>query len=949
MATESSDKSKYHQPESALAGISDSILHGLTTPVELFTHSADQKQNQKTTKDLADFRENSRDYLKEGLKTAAMFMRGKTGLISTIATQALDEWKPEDKQHQLLDLSLGATKGAALTYIFRKTAMVDSNIKFFGGALNIPYNAAKLGFLSRIPSVGLTRSTWVDENDKFDANRSGSIWAASTASIGTDIFAGVATHGLLKCTNRVTGNAVAKSPMLSTVLTGSGFGMSNGAAQEVFRQTEELQQFDPLKLDYWKIGQSALLQGAIDSIAAIPGGRQAEHEALLSYNKMNAGPPVKKVPSFKRTIERSTELEPGNDTSKHDSCSMCLTKTDLGSIAIKPILNESTIGKFSRFDKQIQSKRFMQVYDLKTNDVLQQMSDFVVYMPKDHNLIIGVPTEYNNILNYMRELRIIRESGGEASLFGFNYRYDHLDLMIRRMNERALPEDLIPCLDALPNSQLIESIYLHDERSPQDLKAGPGKFGYAIADANSEGHLNYYMHPDRPALLRLNTNHEFAHLVHFKFEDAYVAYASACALEKALSKQGENARDYATKNEYENFAVHFGEELLDPSPDKLLSAAEYAPVRLAILAKALKATLTAIPQAKVSLHRNQFLKRADLLEEKHTSQVIDDLMNSIAARDINEDPMLHNHRLQVLAYLGGPKQAQKLVNLAKYATDPIPLLDAGYRMCRTDRNKQLDFLLKMSESTPYETVRDLAIGKFDEAEIKSHFIPYIARLSTKSKPLYVRRLNDLSKWHETNNNPEKREHYARMALQESMESPNSETLVALDILIDCLMDKREYGQVEKYMRDSTTLSKLLYGEVSNETRYNLDRLGGFLLTEERYKEALPFLVRCQQIEKTQKYSLQEGAWQNRKYQLQDIISIYETPEFDKHTNGLIFWLKQLDKHINYHGEYELQQQVVDRLLDLLPPSQSQEYIDKLLFLNKVKAKMKPSEEPVNAI
>ena len=150
-------------------------------------------------------------------------------------------------------------------------------------------------------------------------------------------------------------------------------------------------------------------------------------------------------------------------------------------------------------------------------------------------------------------------------------------------------------------------------------------------------------------------------------------------------------------------------------------------------------------------------------------------------------------------------------------------------------------------------------------------------------------------------------------------------------------------------KNSTTLSKLLYGEVSNETRYNLDRLGGFLLTEERYKEALPFLVRCQQIEKTQKYSLQEGAWQNRKYQLQDIISIYETPEFDKHTNGLIFWLKQLDKHINYHGEYELQQQVVDRLLDLLPPSQSQEYIDKLLFLNKVKAKMKPSEEPVNAI
>lgn len=952
MATESNDNNKHHQPESALAGISDSILRGLTTPIELFTRSSDQKQNQKISKGLADFRENSRDYLKEGLKTTALFMGREAGLIGTIATQALDEWKPQDKEHEWLDLTLGATKGAALTYIFRKTAMVDSNIKFFGSALNVPLNAAKLGFLSRIPSVGLTRSTWLDENDKFDANRTGNIWAASTASIGTDIVAGVATHGLLKGTNRLTDNAVARSPLLSTVLTGTGFGMSNGAAQETFRQQEMQGEFNPLKLDYWKIGQSALLQGAIDSIAAIPGGHQAEHEALLSYNKMQIGAPVKKVPSFKHHPEKSSASEITHEKDNHSSCSMCMTKTDIDSMAINPILNESTVDKFSRFSKQDKGKRFVHVYDQTKNKVVQRLDDFIVYSPKDHSTTIGVPAIYNDVLKSVRELREVKESKGFTTS-GSTPSPEHLSLILLGMDRRALPEDLIPCLDALPNSQLVKSIYLHNERKAWDLKDGPGKFGYAIADASPEGHLNYYMHPGRPELLRLNTNHEFGHLVHFKFEDAYVAYASACELENALTNHEVNANAYAAKNERENFAVHFGEILLEPSIDNLLRAAGYAPVRFAILGKALKATLTSIPQAKVSVHRDQFLKRAELLEEKHTPRVVNDLIKAIEKRKIGEDPKLQDHRLQVLAYLGSSKHGQKLINLAKDVTDPISavtLLDVGYRMCNADRNKQLDFLLRMSEKTPFDLVRELAIGKFEHEEIKTHLIPYVAQLSKQSKPLYLRRLNDLSKWHEANGNLDKREHYARMVLRESIESPNPETLVALDTIIDCLMDKREYGQTEQYMRHSATLSKILYGEISKETQSSLDRLGGFLFTEGRYKEALPFMVRCQQIEKRLKHPLPEriAAWQNSKYQLQEIISIYDTPEFNGHTNGLIFWLKRLDKHMDSCGEFALQREVITRLLDLLPATQSQEYIDKMLYLNRVRALMHP-KEPVNAI
>lgn len=898
MSTEFSENNK-HQPESALAGISENILAGLTYPVELFTGKSKEKE-------LDAFRESAKDYLKEGLKTTAMFMRGKSGLIGTVVTQALDEWKPADKKHAALDLALGTAKGAALTYVFRKTAMVDPDIKFFGSALNVPLNAAKLGLFSRIPSVGLSRSTWVDENDKFNAQRTGNILLASTASIGTDIVAGVATHGLLKGTNKLTDNAVAKSPMLSTMLTGSGFGMSNGATQETFRQTDELGEFNPLKLNYWKIGQSALLQGAIDTVAAIPGGHQAEREALRIYNSMNTGATkATKVPSFKRNTEESSESQ--NYGESGDNCYMCLNEREIKSTTIEKALNQSTGETFSRFDKQIESKRFNVIFDQGKNKIVQRLQDFVVYIPKDHNLIIGVPAEYNRKLEDVRQERLRLEAEGRSK--------NEPDLLATLLgtNDHALPEDLIPCLDALPNSHLVKSIYLHNEANPYDIKSGIIK---ALASAHRPGHLNYYKHPPQELFLRFTTNHEYGHLVEFQFADASRAYHCACALENALKDTTVNARDYATKNMRENFAVHFGEELLEAAPQYFIKATEYAPLRMAVLAKALKSTLTDIPQAKVSLHREQYLKRAELLEEKFIPQIVDGLI-----RVLTKEPDKLDNRLLLLAYLGRPKDAQKLLKLAGTASNQETaglLLGLGYEMCQGNRNKQLDFLLRMSEITPFDEVRCESIRQFSGTEIETHLLPYVARLPKSSKSHYLKAFNDIASWHQANGNTDVQEIYSRMVVEQSKDNPSPETLTATDSLIDCLMNRQSYKEAEQYMHKSIQTSKKLYGETSPTNRENISRLADFLFTEGRYEEALPLVVRQFQIDKalSKKGELADRIFylNEMNYDLKNLIEINEILGNEK---GQVHWLRKFNDHLNGQIQPDVHLEVIDKLMSLL--------------------------------
>src|SRR5262249_28072992 len=80
-----------------------------------------------------------------------------------------------------------------------------------------------------------------------------------------------AAHGLLRGANSATLGRIDKSPLLTTILTGTTFGLSSGATSEILRQNATGEQFD-----LSKIVKRSLIQGALDTAAAAPGGVQAD-------------------------------------------------------------------------------------------------------------------------------------------------------------------------------------------------------------------------------------------------------------------------------------------------------------------------------------------------------------------------------------------------------------------------------------------------------------------------------------------------------------------------------------------------------------------------------------------------------------------------------------------------------------------------------------------------
>ena len=228
-------------------------------------------------------------FLKEGIKTAAMFMRGRIGLAATVAACALDECKLTDKpQEQATDLALGSLKGLGLKLMFSKTGQLDAAMKLVPMEYNLPARAAVMGLASRTIDVGLSRSTWVDaSNSKFDAGRSAQIVGSqilNPVALSTDVAAFAVSGGLLKGGNFLSNGAIGRSPLLSTIVVGSGFGISAGGSAELIRQNQANEH-----LDLGKVASHAFIQGAVDAVAAVPGGKQADCEATRIFSSMSLG------------------------------------------------------------------------------------------------------------------------------------------------------------------------------------------------------------------------------------------------------------------------------------------------------------------------------------------------------------------------------------------------------------------------------------------------------------------------------------------------------------------------------------------------------------------------------------------------------------------------------------------------------------------------------------
>jgi hypothetical protein len=210
------------------------------------------------------------NYGAEFLKTATLFLRGRLGLAGSVVSYGLDQARPGDTlSEQLSDGVLGGVKGAAMQRLFGKLGGLE---------LDFATKGMVLGTSSRVVDSALNRNTFTDEHGTFsfsDGVSKITNTAFNPAALTADIVTFGIAHGAFRGANALSGNALDRSPMLSTILTGTTFGASSGAWGEIQRERANGED-----LSISSITKHALIQGGLNSIAAAPGGIQARAFAI---------------------------------------------------------------------------------------------------------------------------------------------------------------------------------------------------------------------------------------------------------------------------------------------------------------------------------------------------------------------------------------------------------------------------------------------------------------------------------------------------------------------------------------------------------------------------------------------------------------------------------------------------------------------------------------------
>ena len=204
-----------------------------------------------------------------------------------------------------------------------------------------------------------------------------------------------------------------------------------------------------------------------------------------------------------------------------------------------------------------------------------------IYRSNQGLLEVVVPEAYAQELEVVRAQRLQLESTTEQAIQALVWLANH------PLGSRALPEDLFLIIDALPMSLLIDRVILSGEPNPYDVlyKRKYGDDFVSAADTGQDRTMIFYQR-NVDGYLAEAVFHEWAHLLQRYDRQSSRLFDLAAQLEH----DGYYARAYA-KYPGENWAAHFGEQLMGLSGANLWTFAHSAPIRAVVLARALREAL----------------------------------------------------------------------------------------------------------------------------------------------------------------------------------------------------------------------------------------------------------------------------------------------------------------------------------------------------------------------
>lgn len=287
-------------------------------------------------------------------------------------------------------------------------------------------------------------------------------------------------------------------------------------------------------------------------------------------------------------------------------------------------------------------------------------------------LEIVVPEQYAAELDRVYKARIAKEKGFAPDASGLQRAEGERAVEFLKdhpLKDRAHPADLI-AIDQLADRTLVRKVELLDSVNPEDPwhRATYKPTFTSAATASRDGVITFYK-ANRSADLAHNTHHEWGHLLKFKAVRESNAFENAAALEKFShedrSKQGHSYSEYSTRDGEENWAEHSA-TITRADPTEFFRTAEKAPIRTAIIGKALQKALALVPANQRSEYHGQISGRVQFIDQ-HVMPRAQELLEGYLLHGTPEEQI---HAAKVLRELGGPKQVEALVETARTSKRP---------------------------------------------------------------------------------------------------------------------------------------------------------------------------------------------------------------------------------------------------------------------------------------
>lgn len=273
------------------------------------------------------------------------------------------------------------------------------------------------------------------------------------------------------------------------------------------------------------------------------------------------------------------------------------------------------------------------------NSLLSVEEDIRIYTLDGHELKVVLKESYAKVQDEIRALRLMLENPATQA-------QAEKILSEHPFAKRALPEDLLPFIDELPNSRYFSRILLLEESNVEDLWVRQKKNDYnanfvSSAAVDPNGDLLFFKR-DIDEYLRTDVFHEWAHRLGAHFPEAERAFGQAIMLEQRI-RGWYYPSPYALTDKGEHWAV-YGEcmlahrDALAPMgalPQNRLvfdTARSRSAPRALIFMTALRRLLESELASKSSMHE-ELLARCRQTEERFLQEALDFVRGYLTSDD----------------------------------------------------------------------------------------------------------------------------------------------------------------------------------------------------------------------------------------------------------------------------------------------------------------------------